>query len=134
MTPAMTSSNLFMAGFYYCDAFWRPEDRTSFLQLRIVIGRRRYVAEVDSRSPAGIGRVRRRPDADHLERQAIAVDFDDDEMMRILVLRRSRLHQMLHAYVLASARCEVRAQIGFADVGVDRRAATAGDERIHPIG
>src|SRR5206468_1334192 len=131
-TPAVTSSSFFMAGFYYREALSVDRGPDLGPRSRLVIGGRGCVAEVDSRSRARIWRVRRGPDTDYLERQPIAVDLYDDEMMRVLLRRRPGLHQVLHAYVLARARCEIRAQIGFAGVRIDRRTASARDQSIHP--
>ena len=74
------------------------------------------------------------PDADHLERQPIAVDLNDDKMMRFSSGVDTGLQQMLDANALRAAPAAICAQIGLAGVGVDRCAAAARDQTVHPIG
>src|SRR5947208_16504825 len=87
--------------------------------------------EVDALTP--VRKIRRGPSGDDFEREVRAVDAHDDEMMRVLVYRHARLHEVLDTYVLRRVLFDIGLHVWLASICVCRCAAAARDEMVHPV-
>ena len=80
-----------------------------------------------------IRHVGRRPGADNLDRQRVAVHLHDDEMMRVVVVARARLDEMLLAHLLCGAGGQVLRQVRLAAVRVDRGASASAHDFVEAM-
>src|SRR5262252_8780016 len=93
---------------------------------------RRAIRELELRSQSAVRLVLGGAAADDLERELVAVDVNDHEMM--LVLRcDAGFRQVLDADGLARPGGDVGTQIGLAGVAVLRRSAAARDQTVKAV-
>ena len=83
------------------------------------------------RSPYGVYRVGPVPTTSSDSRSPSTCTTT--KWMRVLGGRRARPHRMFEAYFRAGAGGEIDAHVGFAAIGVDRRAAAARDHVVATV-
>src|ERR1044071_9160192 len=112
MRPAVNRSSFFMAGFYYRATWLALEPLGGQRSAKALAERlRRRVGQIDLGATGGrrktIGTHRH-----HLDREPVAIDLNDDEVIWVLFRNGARFHEVLDAHVLGGARREIAAQIG----------------------
>src|SRR5215212_3405736 len=69
-------------------------------------------------------------DADNFHAEAVSVDADNDEMIRIVAGIHPRLHDVIHRRAI----CQIeRTRLRLALIGVRRRSAAARHNQVHPM-